>query len=155
MIYRISLALLIVVLAIISTVNAFLSHGTGLVRFKAVDSTTRSFLSTSDGQNLQQDDELKGLKDKIAEHERELLTVVDSAERTAIRDQISSCRKDITALRQQGNHLHRYLRPFRYLPMISFAQISFNISSSPIQFRQRRKVSHNGSSQNIALYAVM
>ena len=85
MISRISLALF-VVLAIIIPVNAFLTRGMGLVRFKAVNSITRPFLSTPDGRNLLQEDELKGLKDKIAEHERELLTVVDSAERTAIRN---------------------------------------------------------------------
>ena len=115
------IAFLVVVLAIISTVNAFLTHGMGLVRLKAVNSITRPFLSTSDGRNLQQEDELKGLKDKIAEHERELLTVVDSAERTAIRDQISSCRKDITALRQQGTFASPiFFRPFRYLSMTLF-----------------------------------
>ena len=52
MIPRISLAFLVVVLAIISTVNAFLTHGMGLVRLKVVNSITRPFLSTSDGSNL-------------------------------------------------------------------------------------------------------
>ena len=81
---------------------AFLTHGTGLVRIKAGDSITRPFLSTSDGRNSQQEDELKGLKDEIAELKCELLTVVDPAEKTAIRDQISTCRKHIIAILQQG-----------------------------------------------------
>ena len=51
MISRISLSLF-VVLAIIIPVNAFITRGMGLVRFKAVDSITRPFLSTSDGSNL-------------------------------------------------------------------------------------------------------
>ena len=121
MISRISLALF-VVLAIISTVNAFLTHGMGLVRFKAVDSTSRSFLSTSDGSNLQQEDKIKGLEDEIAELKRDLLTVVESAERTAIREQISSCRKDITALRQQGTFPSPTSVIFsRYLSITPFA----------------------------------
>ena len=100
-----SVALL--VLLAISTVNAFLTRGMGLVRFKAVDSITRPFLSTSDGQNLQQEAELKGLKDKIAEHERELLTVVDSGERTAIRNQIAANTILLSTLKsQQGNLPH-------------------------------------------------
>ena len=100
MISRISLALF-VVLAIIIPVNAFLTRGMGLVRFKAVNSITRPFLSTPDGRNLQQEDELKGLKDKIAEHERELLTVVDSAERTAIRNQIAANTNLLNTLKSQ------------------------------------------------------
>ena len=119
MISRISLALF-VMLAIISTVNAFLTRGMGLVRFKAVDSFTRPFLSTSDGLNLQHEDEIKGLKDKIAEHERHLLTVVDSGERTAIVNQMTAIRNQITALLtiQQGTFPSPiFFRPFRYLIM--------------------------------------
>ena len=51
-------------------------------------------------------DEIEELKNKIRDHELELLTVNDSGERTAIREQISACRKDITALRQQGKFHH-------------------------------------------------
>ena len=103
MIYRISLALLIVVLAIISTVNAFLSHGTGLVRFKAVYSTTRPFLSTSDDSNLQLEDELKGLKEdmKVLKIKREELLPSDPLY-LAFTEEMTAIRKDITALRQQG-----------------------------------------------------
>jgi hypothetical protein len=204
MIPRISLALLVVVLAIINTVNAFLSRGMGLVRFKAVNSITRPFLSTSDESNLPQEDEIKGLKedvkvlkikreellpsdplylafteemtavrnqvtallttqqeikrlkDEIAELKRDLLTVVDSGERTAIRNQMSSYQKDITALRQQGTVASPIsFRPFRYLSITSFSQISFNISSSPIQSRQSRKVSDDESSRNIDFYALV
>ena len=110
MIPRISLALLVVVLAIISTVSAFLTPGMGLVRLKAVKSITRPFLSTSDESNLQQDDEFKRLKDEIAEHKRDLLTVVDSGERTAIRNQIAANTNLLgilsTLKSQQGNLPH-------------------------------------------------
>ena len=122
MIFRISLAILVIRIPKIrpfytsSTANAFIKKGTGVVRFKGVNSITRPFLSTSDGRNLQQEDKIKGLEDKIAEHERDLAelkrdlsTVVDSGERTAIRNQMTSIsnqmtsiRNDITALRQQG-----------------------------------------------------
>jgi hypothetical protein len=55
-------------------------------------------------------DEIEELKNKIRDHELELLTVNDSGERTAIREQISACRKDITALRQQGKFSsHTYI----------------------------------------------
>jgi hypothetical protein len=96
MIYRISGGL-----AIISAAKAFLTHGTGMVRIKAIYSITQPYLSRSDGWNFQED-EVKGLKDEIAKHERELLTVVDSRERAAIINQITACRDDITAIRQQG-----------------------------------------------------
>ena len=51
-----------------STVKALVTHRTGLVRFKAVDSITRQFLSKSVGWNSQVQDEMQELKDKIAEH---------------------------------------------------------------------------------------
>ena len=121
----------------ISAVNAFLTHGTtGLVRFKAVDSITRSFLSTSDGFNLQQGDETKGLKDKIAEHERELLTVADPGERTAIRNQITAnTNLLITLLSQQGNLPHIFpFFVFNPLNNVLFAQSLSSPHLLPFRF---------------------
>jgi hypothetical protein len=83
---------------LLATANAFLTRGRGLVRIKAVDSITRPFLSRSDGWNLQWEDEMKRLEDKRAEYKRELLTVVDSGERTAITKQMTAITKQITEL---------------------------------------------------------
>ena len=101
MIYRVWLALL--VLLAISTVNAFLTHGTGLFRFKAVDSITRSFLSTSDGRNLQREDKINELEEdvKVLKIKREELLPSDPLY-LAFTEEMTAIRKDITALRQQG-----------------------------------------------------
>ena len=85
----------------ISTVNAFLTRRTGLVSFRAVGCIKRPFLSTSDGSNLQLEVEIKELKDEIVKLERELLTVVDSRERAAIRNQIYAIRNQMDAIRNQ------------------------------------------------------
>ena len=118
MIPRISLALL-AVLSIFSTVNAFLTHGTGLVRM------TRPFLSTSDESNLQQQ-EMKGLKDKIVQYERELLTVADSGERTALRNQITANTNLLNTLKsQQGNLPHIFPFFFTILSITFFLPNNF------------------------------
>ena len=98
MIHRISLALLLVIKNP-SIVNAFLPHGIGLVRYKAVSSITRPFVSISDESNWQREDEIKLLNDKVAEYKRELLTVVDSEEKTAIIKHMTAISNNITALR--------------------------------------------------------
>ena len=69
-----------------------------MVHFKVVDSITRPFISTSEGWNLQQDDVLKELNDDLAEHMRQLPMVVDPQERTAIINEMTAIRNQITAL---------------------------------------------------------
>ena len=79
----------------------FLTHGMGLLRIRAVNSITRPFLSTPDGRKLQQEDELKGLNDEIAELKCELLAAVDSGERTAIRNQIAATTYRFAAIKNE------------------------------------------------------
>ena len=94
-------------------------------------------------------DEIEELKNKIRDHELELLTVNDSGERIAIREQISACRKDITALRQQGESHHTFPLSFPNRLDVILCPIYFDISSSPIQVRQRRKVKGDEPSWNV------
>ena len=97
----------------ISTVNAFLTRRTGLVSFRAVGCIKRPFLSTSDGSNLQLEVEIKELKDEIVKLERELLTVVDSRERAAIRNQIYAIRNQMDAIRNQMDAIRNQVDAIR------------------------------------------
>ena len=128
MIYRISLALLIVVLAIISTVNAFLTHGTGLVRM------TRPFLSTSDGQNLQHqvqkptatlDDQINQLESAISatRRQRDELPSSDRDIFIALTGEIAANTILLSTLKsQQGNLPHIFPFSFPILSITPFAQ---------------------------------
>ena len=112
-------------------VNAFPTRGVGL---KAVPRITRLLLSTSDKSNLQQKDEIKSLKDEIAELKRNLLMVVDSGERIAVRNQITANTNFLNTLTtHQGTFVTPIsLRPFRSLLITHpFYQMSFKISTSP------------------------
>ena len=104
--------------------TVFLTHGIGLVRPKVVDSTTRPFLSTSGKSNLQQEDEIKGLKDKIAEQERDLLTALDSTKRSAIRIQIAANTNLLSTLKSQQGHLpHIFPFSFPIFSITPYAQL--------------------------------
>ena len=80
-IHRLSLLAL---LAIINNATSFLIHGMGLVRFKAVDSITRPFLSTSDRFNSQ--------------HEVQKTTAT-------LEDQINQLQSEISATKRRRNEL--------------------------------------------------
>ena len=96
MIYRIWLALL--VLLAISTVDAFLTHGTGLVRGKAVDNIIRSFLSTSDGFNLQ--NEVRKTTPTLEDHINQLQSEISSTKER--RNALLSSNRDLAAVALTG-----------------------------------------------------
>ncbi len=97
-------------------------------------------------------EEIRKLNGVIEGLESDLLSpTIDANERTAMRNQITAIRNEIAiekqrlhSLEQQGKFLHVFPLPVPNLLDVILCPISFDISSSLIQFR--RKVRGDGSS---------
>jgi hypothetical protein len=152
----------------ISTVNAFLTHGTGLVRGKAVDNIIRPFLSTSDGFNSQHEvqkttatleDQINQIQSEISatKGRRNELLSSDRDLAIALTGEIVETEKRLRVLMEQQGSLPR-IYPFSF-PIHS---ITFCLPNhfrhrifSCIQVWRRRNVSGDGSSRNIDMYELI
>ena len=110
----------------IRTVNAFLTHGTGLVRLKAVDSITRAFLSTSDGFDSRHEvqkttatleDQINQLLSEISatKRRRDELMSSDRDLAMALTGEIVEKEKRLRVLTEQGNLPRTYLHTPSFL----------------------------------------
>ena len=122
--------------------KVLVTHGTGLVHFKAVDSITRSFLSTSDGSNSQHDvqkttatleDQINQIQSEISatKGRRNELLSSDRDLAIALTEEIVETEKRLRILTKQRGNLPR-IYPFFFSNPLNNVLFAQYLSTSPL-----------------------